>query len=151
VSGGFTVDGNYLDDVWAIIISEIDGENLLNGYGWSGSSRFRFTMFGNDENPLVSVSMIIFILNDDNPELFTIDGAGVLTVGLGEDIVLWQESVSINGGEFGDISDIFFDEEVVSYSLDSVELSTTIPEPTTMGLLVFGAVSIIVRRRRCGR
>ena len=78
-SGGFTVNGEPLEDVWAIIISEIGGEFVINGYGYSalGGVAFRFTIYGDDSNPYVSASLIIPIINDDHPELFAIE-SGVL-------------------------------------------------------------------------
>ena len=44
VSNGFTVDGVYRDNVWAAVFSIVDGNTILNGYGWSGYTKFRFTL-----------------------------------------------------------------------------------------------------------
>lgn len=140
---GFTVDGVAHDNVWAIILSEIyyevDGEEVSelvpNGYGRSvsGGNGFRFYMFGSSENPLVSASQIIMIINDDNPELFEIGNDDGLVVGLGEDRAFGWEMLSVNkhlsidGGEFGDISSIFYSyESLGDHSLGSVVLSTAI-------------------------
>ncbi len=166
-SGGFTVDGAYLEDVWAVILSEIEGQTRLNGYGYSynGGANFRFTIFGDADNPYVPASHILPIINDDDLELLGIksvmtpeglsgelhffDDPNPESYWYGEDIVLPQENLSIDGGEWGDISGIVFDyDNRGSYSLDSVAIDTTIPEPATMGLLVFGAVGILVRRMR---
>jgi hypothetical protein len=151
--GTFTVDGAYRDDVWALVFSEIPGVGLaLNGYGRSydyGTEAigFEFIMHGDNSGSRVQASLIAFILNDDDPDLFSVnESTGHITIGFGDDIVLWQESVSINGKPFGDISDIYFEDGNQPSDLDSVVLA--IPEPATLCLLGFGGLSLMLRRRR---
>ena len=149
---GFTVDGVAREDVWAVIVSEVDDDFFLNGYGRSlmfgDVAGFQFEIFGGVENPLVAASQIIMIINDDDPELFMIDSFGILTLGLGEDEVFDKGHLSINEGEFGDISEIFFDyDSLGDHFLSSVVLST-IPEPATVVVLAIGGIGILVRRKR---
>ena len=90
------------------------------------------------------VYQVMFILNDDDPRLLSIEGAAV-TGGLGGDLAFFKDVASINGGAFGDMSAIFFSENG-GQTLNSVALVT--PEPATMTLLVLGAFGLSQRRKR---
>jgi len=132
-SGGFTVDGEPLEDVWAIILSKIGDYDYLTGYGRSSNegANFRFTIFGRIGDQYAA-SHIIPVINDDNSNLLAIvdghDGAylcffngeenvipiddegNTTTVTFeGSDRVLPLDGLSINGGGWGDVSAIVFD------------------------------------------
>ena len=146
----FTTKGFPREDIWALILSDVDGSRILNGYGYSlgpDYTSFRFRMFGDTSGTRVQASQIIFILNDDDPDLFWVnESTGHLTVGLGDDVVLQQQCVVINGKSPGDISDIYFEAGNQSSDLDSVYLG--VPEPATFCLFGIGGLILILRRRR---
>jgi len=137
----FTFDGLPNENVYIIGLSQFpDGYAYLNvaGFNNNNGTTFTFRVYG-DELP-ISVLELYVIIDDGDGELFSVNTTtGQLNIGLGDDQILTSDSISINGGAFGDTSAINYVPSQSPMPLDSVAIETppvvlTSPKNATSGI-----------------
>jgi len=143
----FTLDGEAGEGVYVVGISMFpDGEVYINvvGFSYNDGTSFKLYTYGEQETNLSVLELYVIIDGGDGELFYT--APGIFAVGSVDDVVLTSDSISIEGGAFGDISDIDFTYLAMMETFSSVAIDSTIPEPATIALLGLGC--LMLRRKR---